>query len=58
MVDIGDSERASQYAIQLLTDEALYAEMRENMLADIAERFNSDFIADQYEYYYKQMLEE
>lgn len=57
VVDIGDSDKASEYAIKLLTDETLYQKMRTAMLEDIAQRFNSDLIADQYEYYYKQMLE-
>ncbi|AMY04762.1 N-acetyl-alpha-D-glucosaminyl L-malate synthase BshA [Staphylococcus condimenti] len=58
VVDIGDSEKASEYAISLLTDNTLYQKIRKNMLKDISERFNSDLIADQYEYYYKQMLED
>ncbi len=31
---------------------------RKNMLADIAERFGSELITDQYEYYYQKMLNE
>ena len=50
IVDVGDSDQASQYAIRLLTDDELYQRFREAMLEDIAERFNSDLIADQYEY--------
>ncbi len=31
--------------------------IQENMLKDVSARFSSDLIADQYEYYYKKMLE-
>ena len=58
IVDIGDSDKASEYAIKLLTDDTLYQRVREQMLKDVTERFNSELIADQYEYYYNQMLEE
>ncbi|PTI93757.1 N-acetyl-alpha-D-glucosaminyl L-malate synthase BshA [Staphylococcus simulans] len=58
IVDIGDSDKASEYAIKLLTDDTLYQHVREQMLKDVTERFNSELIADQYEYYYNQMLEE
>lgn len=57
IVNIGDSDTASTYALQLLTDDELYKKMQQQMLYDVAERFSSDLIADQYEYYYKKMLE-
>src|SRR5699024_8315431 len=57
IVNIGDSDTASTYALQLLTDDELYKKMQQQMLDDVAERFSSDLIADQYEYYYKKMLE-
>ncbi|OEK60087.1 N-acetyl-alpha-D-glucosaminyl L-malate synthase BshA [Staphylococcus equorum] len=57
LVDVGDSTSASQYALKLLTDAKLYKTMQTRMLADVSERFSSDLIADQYEYYYKKMLE-
>ncbi|PNZ70213.1 N-acetyl-alpha-D-glucosaminyl L-malate synthase BshA [Staphylococcus croceilyticus] len=56
IVDIGDSESASNYALELLTNPALYEKLQSNMLKDIEERFASDLITDQYEYYYKKML--
>jgi hypothetical protein len=31
--------------------------MQTKMLADVEQRFASDLIADQYEYYYRKMLE-
>ncbi|MDW3973963.1 N-acetyl-alpha-D-glucosaminyl L-malate synthase BshA [Staphylococcus saprophyticus] len=57
IVNVGDDEVASAYAIQLLTNPELYHEMQTRMLEDVANRFSSDLIADQYEYYYKKMLE-
>ncbi|MEC5300097.1 N-acetyl-alpha-D-glucosaminyl L-malate synthase BshA [Staphylococcus shinii] len=57
IVDVGDSTQASEYAIQLLTDIKLYKNIQQNMLKDVSARFSSDLIADQYEYYYKKMLE-
>ncbi|MCG7339658.1 N-acetyl-alpha-D-glucosaminyl L-malate synthase BshA [Staphylococcus sp. ACRSN] len=57
IVDIGDSKLASEYAKQLLTNHELYKKMQANMLVDVEQRFASDLIADQYEYYYKKMLE-
>ncbi|HHS2993259.1 TPA: N-acetyl-alpha-D-glucosaminyl L-malate synthase BshA [Staphylococcus argenteus] len=56
VVDVGDSDAASEYAIQLIQDKALYNKLQKNMLEDIAERFGSELITDQYEYYYKKML--
>ena len=56
IVDVGDSEQASDYALKLLTDEQLYQELQSNMLKDIKQRFSSELIVDQYEYYYKKML--
>lgn len=57
IVNVGDDEAASAYAIQLLTNPELYHEMQTRMLEDVANRFSSDLITDQYEYYYKKMLE-
>ncbi|HAR6271686.1 TPA: N-acetyl-alpha-D-glucosaminyl L-malate synthase BshA [Staphylococcus pseudintermedius] len=58
LVGIGDSQTAADYALKLLTDSALYQSLRENMLHDIAKRFDSQIIADQYEHYYKKMIGE
>ncbi|PKW57020.1 N-acetyl-alpha-D-glucosaminyl L-malate synthase BshA [Staphylococcus pseudintermedius] len=58
LVDIEDSQTAADYALKLLTDSALYQSLRENMLHDIAKRFDSQIIADQYEHYYKKMIGE
>ncbi|MHB7942721.1 N-acetyl-alpha-D-glucosaminyl L-malate synthase BshA [Staphylococcus capitis] len=58
IVNIGDSEQAAQYAIQLLEDPNLYKQMQSKMLEDIRDRFASELITDQYEHYYKKMLEQ
>ncbi|WP_019165302.1 N-acetyl-alpha-D-glucosaminyl L-malate synthase BshA [Staphylococcus delphini] len=58
LVDIDDSQTAADYALKLLTDDTLYQSLRENMLHDIAKRFDSQIIADQYEHYYKKMIGE
>ncbi|MES3703699.1 N-acetyl-alpha-D-glucosaminyl L-malate synthase BshA [Staphylococcus arlettae] len=57
IVDVGDSDTACEYALQLLTDQNLYNKMQTAMLADIDARFASNLITDQYESYYKKMLE-
>ena len=57
LVDVGDSTQASEYALKLLTDATLYNKLQQAMLKDIEQRFSSDLITDQYEYYYRQMLE-
>ncbi|MDT0746796.1 N-acetyl-alpha-D-glucosaminyl L-malate synthase BshA [Staphylococcus chromogenes] len=56
LVDIGDAETAAQYAVSILQNPTKYQQMQTKMLLDIQERFNSKKIADQYEYYYQQML--
>lgn len=58
VVDVGDSDSASKYALRLLQDEALYHQFQQRMLEDIAERFSSEKITDQYEHYYNQMLQQ
>ena len=56
IVDVGDSEQAAQYAIKLLQDRKLYEQFQSQMLLDIEQRFGSELITDQYEYYYSKML--
>ena len=58
IVNIGDSEQAAQYAIQLLENPNLYKQMQSKMLEDIRDRFASELITDQYEHYYKKILEQ
>lgn len=56
IVDVGDSEQATQYAIKLLQDRKLYEQFQSQMLLDIEQRFGSELITDKYEYYYRKML--
>lgn len=57
IVDVGDSDAASRYALKLLNNPELYQRLQHNMLADIEQRFGSELITDQYEYYYQQLIE-
>ncbi|MCT2595204.1 N-acetyl-alpha-D-glucosaminyl L-malate synthase BshA [Staphylococcus warneri] len=56
IVDVGDRDQASHYAIKLLQDRKLYEQFQSQMLLDIEQRFGSELITDQYEYYYRKML--
>ncbi|MEJ7459334.1 N-acetyl-alpha-D-glucosaminyl L-malate synthase BshA [Staphylococcus warneri] len=56
IVDVGDSDQASHYTIKLLQDRKLYEQFQSQMLLDIEQRFGSELITDQYEYYYRKML--
>ncbi|MCG3412241.1 N-acetyl-alpha-D-glucosaminyl L-malate synthase BshA [Staphylococcus massiliensis] len=56
LVDVGDSKKASEYALDILNDPERYQSMKQTMLKDIEERFYSGKIADEYEYYYRKML--
>ncbi|MEK4861614.1 N-acetyl-alpha-D-glucosaminyl L-malate synthase BshA [Staphylococcus sp. FSL W8-0774] len=56
IVDVGDSDKAAEYALKLLQDNELYQQLQSQMLLDIEQRFGSELITDQYEHYYRQML--
>ena len=49
--------QASEYVLELLNNPQLYQTIQHNMLKDIKERFGSELITDQYEYYYNKMLQ-
>ncbi|MDK7113837.1 N-acetyl-alpha-D-glucosaminyl L-malate synthase BshA [Staphylococcus pettenkoferi] len=57
IVDVGDSDAASRYALKLLNNPELYQHLQHSMLADIEQRFGSELITDQYEHYYQQLIE-
>lgn len=57
IVDVGDSDAASRYALKLLNNPELYQRLQHSMLADIEQRFGSELITDQYEHYYQQLIE-
>lgn len=56
IVDVGDTKTASDYAIQLLTDDKLYREFQQAMTKDINARFHSESITDQYEEIYQSLI--
>ncbi len=56
LVDVGDTEAASRYAVKLLTDDVYYRKLQEEMLVDINERFASDHITNQYEQLYQELI--
>ncbi len=56
IVDVGDSDQAADYALKLLQDNELYQQLQSQMLLDIEQRFGSELITNQYEHYYRQML--
>ncbi|WP_414043044.1 N-acetyl-alpha-D-glucosaminyl L-malate synthase BshA [Macrococcus animalis] len=53
IVEVGDTVAASEHAIELLTNDALYSKFQSAMKADINERFHSTKITDQYEEIYQ-----
>mgnify|MGYP002757027579 FL=1 len=57
IVEVGDSDAASRYALKLLNNPELYQRLQHSMLADIEQRFGSELITDQYEHYYQQLIE-
>ncbi|KIX91506.1 N-acetyl-alpha-D-glucosaminyl L-malate synthase [Staphylococcus microti] len=56
LVEVGDSESAASYALNLLSDSELYKTLQQNMLQDVQQRFHSSIIADQYEALYRYMI--
>ncbi|MCE4957055.1 N-acetyl-alpha-D-glucosaminyl L-malate synthase BshA [Macrococcoides caseolyticum] len=55
IVDVGDTRKASEYAIALLTDDALYQRFQSAMIKDINNRFHSSIITNQYEAIYQSL---
>lgn len=58
IVNIGDYKEAAHYCLNLLNDDALYKEMKQRMLVDIKQRFDSELITDQYETIYRGLIHE
>lgn len=56
LAPVGDTEAMAEYALRLLTDDALYARFREACLKRARNDFNSERIADQYEQIYYRVL--
>ena len=58
IVDPMDKENAAQYAVELMTNEALYNEMREAMITDVRSRFSEKEIVAQYEDLYRSIIKD
>lgn len=58
IVPIGDYEKAGEYLVQLALQPELRETLKEAMLKDVATRFESTKIIDQYEDMYKKLLGE
>lgn len=57
IVDVGDTQAATEYALALLTDDILYERFQKNMIDDINSRFSSEHITNQYEAIYINLIE-
>lgn len=57
IVDVGDTQAAAEYALDLLTDDILYERFQKNMIDDINSRFSSEHITNQYEAIYRNLIE-
>ncbi|WBF51743.1 N-acetyl-alpha-D-glucosaminyl L-malate synthase BshA [Macrococcoides canis] len=57
IVDVGDTQAAAEYALDLLTDDVLYERFQKNMIDDINLRFSSEHITNQYEAIYRNLIE-
>ncbi|WP_040928132.1 N-acetyl-alpha-D-glucosaminyl L-malate synthase BshA [Nosocomiicoccus massiliensis] len=58
IVDPMDKESAAHYAIELMTNETLYNEMREAMITDVRNRFSEKEIVAQYEDLYRSTIKD
>lgn len=58
IVDPMDKESSAHYAIELMTNEALYNEMREAMITDVRNRFSEKEIVAQYEDLYRSIIKD
>lgn len=58
VVEVGDYQKASEYIIQLLTDQELYKKIQQNMIEDVKNVFNSEKIVEQYEQIYQSLIGE
>src|SRR5699024_10417574 len=56
LVEVGDTESASEYAVQLLNDKELLQQFKENSFQHVQESFHSDKIVNEYLQLYKGLI--
>lgn len=56
LVELGDTEQAARYAIDMLSDEVLLQKLRQGALDTVSEHFHSSKILEQYEGLYEQLM--
>jgi len=56
LVELGDTEQAARYAIDILSDEVLLQKLRQGALDTVSEHFHSSKILEQYEGLYEQLM--
>lgn len=57
IVELGDTDLAAKYAIQLLSDEEKLNRFKENAIRSVKERFHSSKIVEQYEAIYEKAVQ-
>ncbi len=57
LVDLGDVEQASKYALQILTNAELHQRLKKGALDTVKNRFHSTAILGQYEAIYERLLD-
>lgn len=57
LVELGDTQKAAEYATQLLRDDSQLQKLRQGALKTVAERFSSSKILEQYEELYEQLMD-
>lgn len=56
LVELGDTQKAAQYVVEMLSDETKLQKLRQGSLKTVSERFHSSKILEQYEGLYEQLL--
>lgn len=56
LVELGDTQKAAQYVVEMLSDETKLQKLRQGALKTVSERFHSSKILEQYEGLYEQLL--
>lgn len=56
IVELGDTQQAAEYAVEMMSDEGKLEELRQGALKTVADRFHSSKILEHYEGLYEQLL--